>query len=129
MAVETEDRRRFARVPSKVRLRYQVLEIPMRSPMREGRIIDVSAGGVAFVVDQPVSEEDVLKVELHIPDYHKPLPERQIFGPVVSLAKVVRQWKNSNGEQCVAVKFVDIYTKHQEDILEYVLRKIKRKKV
>ncbi len=125
MVVGVKERRRYTRVPSKVRLRYQVLEIPLRSPMKEGRIVDISAGGVAFVSDGPVDDEDVLKIELHIPDYHKAFPERKVFGPVVSLAKVVRQWKNTNGEHCVAVKFVDIYTRHQEDILEYVLRKMK----
>ncbi len=128
MVVALEEKRKYVRVPSQVKLRYQVLEIPIRSKMKEGRIIDVSAGGVAFVVDAPISDEDVLKIELHIPDYHKAFPERQIFGPVASLAKVVRQWENTNGEHCVAVKFVDIYTKHQEDLLEYVLRKIKRMK-
>ncbi len=128
MVVALEEKRKYVRVPSQVKLRYQVLEIPIRSKMKEGRIIDVSAGGVAFVVDAPISGEDVLKIELHIPDYHKAFPERQIFGPVASLAKVVRQWENTNGEHCVAVKFVDIYTKHQEDLLEYVLRKIKRMK-
>jgi len=128
VVVALEEKRKYVRVPSQVKLRYQVLEIPIRSKMKEGRIIDVSAGGVAFVVDAPISGEDVLKIELHIPDYHKAFPERQIFGPVASLAKVVRQWENTNGEHCVAVKFVDIYTKHQEDLLEYVLRKIKRMK-
>ncbi len=128
MSVATEERRRYVRVPSKVRLRYQVLEIPMRGSMKEGRIIDISGGGVSFVVDTAVDKEDILKIEVQIPDYHKILPERTMFGPVTSLAKVVRKWTNSNGEQCVAVKFVDIYTRHQQDILEYVLRKLKRRK-
>ncbi len=126
MVVDAKERRRYARVPSQIRLRYQVLQIPMKSRMKEGRIIDISGGGVAFVVDAPLNDQDVLKVEVQIPDYHKPLPENQIFGPVVSLAKVVRQWTNDNGEHCVAVKFVDIYTKHQEELLEYVLRRLKR---
>ena len=126
MVVDAKERRKYARVPSQIRLRYQVLQIPMKSRMKEGRIIDISGGGVAFVVDAPLNDQDVLKVEVQIPDYHKALPESQIFGPVVSLAKVVRQWVNDNGEHCVAVKFVDIYTKHQEELLEYVLRRLKR---
>ncbi len=128
MVVAIEEKRKYVRVPSQVKLRYQVLEIPIRSKMKEGKIIDVSAGGVAFIAEGPVADEDVLKIELHIPDYHRAFPERQFFGPVVSLAKVVRQWENSNGQHCIAVKFVDIYTRHQEDLLEYVLRKVKRMK-
>ncbi len=128
MSISAQERRKYSRVTSRLKLRYLVLQIPMKGGMKEGRIIDISGGGVAFVADTPVDKDDVLKIEINIPDYHKAFPIRRIFGPVTSLAKVVRQWQNTNGEHCIAVKFVDIYSKHQEDILEYVLRKLKRKK-
>ena len=124
----SQERRKYARVGSKMKLRYQVLEIPMKCGMKEGRLIDISGGGVAFVADVPVDKDDILKIEVNIPDYHRAYPVRQIFGPVSSIAKIVRQWENTNGEYCIAVKFVDIYSKHQQDILEYVLRKLKRRK-
>ncbi len=128
MSISAQERRKYSRVTSGLKLRYQVLQIPMIGGMKEARIIDISAGGVAFVADGQLDKEDVLKIEINIPDYHKALPIRKVFGPVTSLAKIVRQWQNTNGEHCIAVKFVDIYSKHQEDILEYVLRKLKRKK-
>ena len=128
MSTSAQERRKYNRVSSSLKLRYQVLEIPMRKGMKEAKIIDISAGGVAFIYDGQIDKDDILKIEINIPDYHKSFPQRQVFGPVTSVARVVRQWRNINGEECIAVKFIDIYTKHQEDILEYVLRKLKRNK-
>ncbi len=128
MSNTIQERRRYARVPSQVKFRYQVLQIPLKGRMQEAEVIDISAGGISFVAKSPLEKEDILKVEIHIPNYHKLSPLPQFMGPVVSLAKVVRQWRDDRGRPCVAVKFVDIYTSHREDILEYVLRKLRRRR-
>ncbi len=116
------EKRSHLRVPSSIRFRYQIIEMPLKSPMKEGILLDLSGGGASFLANDLVVG-DFLKVEIYVPDYHKSLAEKPVVGrPLATLAKVVRVWQQKEGS-AVAVKFINTYTKYERDLIEYSVRK------
>ncbi len=112
------ERRAHLRVPSSVRFRYQIIEMPLKNPMRDASLFDLSAGGAAFKAEG-LSIGDVLKIQIYVPDYHKSIAEKPVLGkPITTLGKVVR----AEGDK-TAVSFVGTYERDKRDLMEYAVRK------
>lgn len=65
-----KDRRTFARIKINIPLKFLN---PVTDKEGEAKIVDISANGVGFLVEEDMSPETPLEIWLDIPDHHEPL--------------------------------------------------------
>jgi hypothetical protein len=89
------DPRAAVRVPCQARAQYQRVRLP-DSPPETAEVVNLSAGGIALLVDEPVDLGEVLSLGLHAGD-------GEVVGNV--LASVVRV-ASQNGRRLVGCNFI-----------------------
>jgi len=90
------DGRNWSRFSCQVKAIYQVL-LDEDCPCREAKVLNISAGGVALVVDHDVRAGALLSAELHAPDGK---------AVVTILACVVHVVAESEGERVLGCNFI-----------------------
>lgn len=107
-----QERRDFVRVKSNIRVSYEIIS---GGAAKSGIIRNLSCGGLLFTSDEPLPVATLLRVTLILP------PDE---GFIKMFALVVRSHENESGKYDIAVCFIGLTTKQNQDIIEYVQEKI-----
>jgi c-di-GMP-binding flagellar brake protein YcgR len=92
----------------------------------DGRLLNISAGGVLLETDQPYDPKCVVKVEVFIPDwvkydYTRMAPDYRVpCDPLVAVGRVVRKEPSTRSSWRLGVSFVAIDEKHRRAVDRFV---------
>jgi c-di-GMP-binding flagellar brake protein YcgR len=127
------ERRREARLPKSYRLDVAEFAFPLgSSPMREATCVDVSAGGLAVLVDHRFVVGDQVLVRLHIARLNR---FRQGFfkahesdGEQIlqAVAEVVRVDQDASLRYCLGLRFTNVYEDDWQALRGLIEHEIRR---
>lgn len=82
----------------------------------ERRLVNISAAGICFIMDEKVEKGDVVEVKMFLPDAHQ-------YVGIATYGSVVRASEVGCKQYKVALSFKDIEDEIKEEIIQYTLRR------
>ncbi len=131
MAKENEsqgrDRRAFDRIERRDAISLKPYSFPERGSYRQGRIMDLSAGGLLIETADSYASGEILKIEMNFAGWQRYTSGfLKHFGsasrrPLIVLAEVVRCTGRSGGKNYeVAVRFTGIDQSHRQALSRFI---------
>ncbi len=109
-------RRNWVRVTATLPLRYCLTGEEKSKIINLGTTVDISGGGICFITNDPIEAEQVLDMQINLPDRE----------PVICQAKVLRLYQ-PNGKNSATTKvfsvYIDITEAQRDRIVSFVLEK------
>ena len=115
MAMELADQREFPRLAAKAGVRFRVIECEDPSLVVEASITDFSSRGVLLESPRKLRYEDVLKIELTLPELSV-----NAFAQVAWMQQVGSAWKTG-------LRFFGISEADEDSLAELVQRSLKKR--
>jgi c-di-GMP-binding flagellar brake protein YcgR len=109
------ERRRFPRIAQELVVRYEALDVQPTSD--QGRTLNLSAGGVLILAQQPLPTGQRIRVVLALPGDDSPI---EITG------QVGRVRSHSDRVHEVAIEFVEGNIGAQRTLLDYIEERVSR---
>lgn len=116
------ERRRWPRVPAERDLRFSLGA--EAQPKHASRMDNISVGGLLFETDEEVPVGTLLRLEIHIPDYHRPRSGKAVLGPITTLGTVVRTEAAEGDRYRIGVCFVNMAERDREEVERFVRRSL-----
>lgn len=109
-------RRHWVRVPATLYLRYCLQSEEKFKPINLGTTLDISGGGICFLTNDAVEAEQILEMEINLPDRD----------PVLCQVKILR-YQEIEGKRPASKKvfaeYLDITEAQRDRIVSFVLEK------
>lgn len=125
--MESEDRRRHARLPHRAQITCQEITYPLGlAPETAVTMLDVSEGGVGLGSPVAFGPDTLLQVALHLDGWERHTtafrPPEGESGPLTALGRVVRCTEAGPGRYDLGVVFLDIWADHWRAMRIYLER-------
>jgi c-di-GMP-binding flagellar brake protein YcgR len=113
-------RREDFRLNVNLPIKYKVIvnnngnEIGSKYITNESITVDISGGGVCFISSYELDKDDIVEVEILLPE----------CGNLIAKGSIIRSnYSNSRGHWCNAIKFIDLEQKEKEKIISYIFKR------
>ena len=125
--METENRRRHARLPRAAQITCQEITYPLGLAREtEVTMLDVSEGGVRLESPAAFGPDTLLQVALHLDGWERHTTGFHPLGedskPLTALGRVVRCIEGASGRYELGVVFLDIWADHWRAMKVYLER-------
>jgi len=108
-------RRHWVRVPANLALRYCLESKEKFKPINLATSLNISGGGICFTTSEPLEMEQILEMEINMPDRD----------PVICHIKVLRltESETKQNSKKIFAKYIDITEPQRDRIVSFVLEK------